>query len=101
MKNDYKIYFEIEYPSGVDIKIPNKLCPDMLPDIYIGNYPVELQEFNYYSQGKGNRSSYNYSSNTSINFNTGQLNSPLKGKLHKHDYFELMFIASDQFEMQV
>ncbi len=58
-------------------------------------------EFNYYSQGNGNRSSYNYSSNTSINFNTGQLNSPLKGKLHKHDYFELMFIASDQFEMQV
>ncbi|MDF2511234.1 MAG: AraC-type DNA-binding protein [Herbinix sp.] len=101
MENYHQGYVQIECPSRYGIKLPNKLCPDMLPDIYVGNNPIELQEFYYSSQGKGHRSSYSYRPTISIEINTSHLLSPLKNKLHKHDYFELILVASDQFEMQI
>lgn len=101
MENSYRDYVEIESASGLGIKLPYKCYPDTLPDIYVGDNPVELQEVYYSSQKKGCRCTYSYRAATTIEFNTNHFFSPLKNKLHKHDYFELMFIASDQFEMQV
>lgn len=100
MENRFNEYVEIENTTAFNRKIPNKLYTDTLPDVYVCNHPVELQEVYYSSQGKGYRSTYNFLSNQTIDFRNKFL-SPLKNKLHKHNYFEMILIASDHFEMQV
>ena len=102
MENQLNDYIEIENASGFGIKLPDKFYSEGIPDVIVSNNPVELQEVYFPSQGKGHRRSYSYHHATSIDFNSNlDLLSPLKSKLHKHDYFELILIASDQFEMQV
>lgn len=103
--HEYVDYVEIEYASSTDIEYPNKVYTDSLPDTFISNNPLELQEAYISSQGKGYRNSYSYRPTVSINFNTKTNTNypflPLQSKLHKHDYFDFMVIASDQCEMQI
>lgn len=104
MENDRKNYIEIEHSFGhvYGMKIQDKIYQNSLPDVIVGNNPVELQEVYFSPQGKGRRDSYSYRPTVSIIFDTHLRSlSPLKSKLHKHDYFELMLIASDEFEMQI
>lgn len=98
MWNDSGEYVQIEYSSGFGLAPPQKVYADALPDVYVTNAPVELQEFFYSAQGKGYRNAYSYRPTTRLRFSTA---APPKNKLHKHDYFELMLIASPRVEMQI
>ncbi len=94
-------YVEIDSATGLGVKIKDKVYTKSLPDTIICNNPVELQEFYYFPDGKGYRTAYSCRPTVSINFNAAHISRPLKSKLHKHNYFELMLVASDQFEMQI
>ena len=101
----YIEYIEIEYVSNADINYPSKVYTDSLPDTFISNSPLELQEAYISSEGKGYRKSYSNRPTVSIKFNTRtDLDHPflpLQSKLHKHDYFDFMLVASDNCEMQI
>jgi len=99
MENKLREYVEVDRTPGR--KLPNKIYTDTLPDVYVSKNRVELQELHYSNEGKGRRSTYNCRSTTTLDFNNSHLFSPLRSKLHKHDFFELMLIASDDFEMQI
>lgn len=101
MGNMSKNYIEIEDTSGFSIVPFDRYYTDSLPDTIISNKVIELQEFYYSSEGRGRRITYSYRPITSLVFNSSYPLSPLKAKLHKHDYFELIFIASDRLEMQI
>lgn len=101
MKNQSKEYVELDYTYSFGLPLPSKLHPDMLPDTYLSHNPIELQEV-YYMPGKtGYRNAYSYRPTMEINFNAEHFSSPLAGKLHKHDYFEIIINLADSFEMQV
>lgn len=92
-----KDYVEIENSSGA-----YKVYNDKIPDVIVSNQSVELQEVYFSSEGKGHRSAYSYRPTVSFDFiPNNKLFSPIESKLHKHDYFELMLIASGQLEMQI
>lgn len=78
-----------------------KIYDSHLPDTIVNNIPLEIQEVSFYTSGEGHRTSYNYYSKTSFDFTHSNRDLPIKSKLHKHDYFEMIFVASDRFEMQI
>ena len=83
------------------IKSDGRVYSKYLPDIIISNIPVELQELRYSADGKGHRASYGYQHTTTLDFTNPKFPAPLKAKLHKHNYFELVFVASGKLNMQI
>ena len=101
MKKPSNEYVELDYAYNFGINLPEKLHPDMLPDTYLLNNPIEFQEVYYSSDKNGYRNTYSYRPTASLTFNAEHFTAPLMGKFHRHDYFEVIINASDQFEMQI
>jgi len=101
MKDKNNEYVEIKYKPGSRAELPDKINPDALPEIFVNNSPVAFQDVSYSSAGKGSHISYSSRPTVSIDFSTDHFPLPLRNKLHKHDYFELLIISSDKFEMQI
>lgn len=99
--NHQNDYVELEYDYSFGLKLPKQLNPETLPDTLMVNNPIELQEVVYFVKGNGYRNAYSYRPTMTVNFNTKHLSSPLRGKLHQHDYFELIFNSGSTFEMQI
>lgn len=91
-------YIEIEEAIGYGQPVPSRTYSELLPDTHINENPVELQEVSYTAAGKGHRKAYSYRPETSLSFNS---DTPPRAKLHKHDYFELLFVVSAHLEMQI
>lgn len=96
-----KDYVELDCEYNFGISLPEKLHPDMLPDTYLLNNPIEFQEVYYSTDKNGYRNTYSYRPTASLTFNAEHFTAPLMGKFHKHDYFEIIINASDRFEMQI
>lgn len=94
-------YVEIEHADGFGIKPQGKVYTENLPDVIVSNIPIELQQFDYSLSGKGHRVAYSYRPTMTLKFSNKQFPAPLKSKLHKHDYFELMLVSSGQMSMQI
>ena len=88
-------YIEIEEAIGYGQPVPSRTYSELLPDTHINENPVELQEVSYTAAGKGHRKAYSYRPETSLSFNS---DTPPRAKLHKHDYFELLFVVSAHLE---
>lgn len=101
MINQSKEYIELDYAYNFGINLPTKLHPDMLPDTYLLNNPIEFQEVYYSPNKNGYRNTYSYRPTASLTFNTEHFTAPLMGKFHRHDFFEIIINASDKFEMQI
>lgn len=98
---DFTAYVEIESSQKVMQPLPGKVYTAHLPETLVGESPVELQEFYYQSSGKGSRTAYSYRPTSMITFANRQPQTPLIGKLHKHDYFELVIVVSEGLHMQI
>jgi hypothetical protein len=98
MRNDN--YIELNNPPGYGIGLPSRIVPEMLPEILHTGNPVELQ-FADYGGRKGHWTSYSYRDTVELAFDTKHFDSPLIGKLHKHDYFEIVLNTGAHFEMQI
>ena len=98
MKN--KDYISLDIDKTYGIGLPSKIIPEMLPEILHSENPIELQEARYSGQN-GKWTSYSYKSEVNLTFDTSHFSSPLVGKFHKHDYFEIILNLSNDFEMQV
>ena len=98
MRNDN--YIELNNPPGYGIGLPSRIVPEMLPEILHTENPVELQ-FADYGGRKGHWTSYSYRDTVELAFDTKHFDSPLIGKLHKHDYFEIVLNTGAHFEMQI
>lgn len=99
--SDFTAYVEIESTEKIVQSMPGKVYTAQLPETFVGESPVELQEFIYRSSGKGSRTAYSYRPTSIISFVNRQPQMPLIGKLHKHDYFELVIVASEGLQMQI
>ncbi len=91
-----KIYVEIESATG-----SHRMYNYQLPEVIVSTSPVELQEVSFAMHGKSHRTAYSYKPTDSFYFSPSNLEAPLKHKLHKHDYFELMVASSGKLEMQI
>ncbi len=101
MKNENDDFIVVDSTSRLDIKSQDKVYSKYLPDVIVSNIPVELQELKYSSDGKGHRRTYGYQHTATLDFTNPKFPAPLKAKLHKHNYFELVFIASGKLNMQI
>ncbi len=98
MENWDQDYVQIGAVTGFHVKVPPKTFSQALPDVYMTENPVELQEVTYSAAGRGVRRTYSGREPTFLEFTSS---APPRAKLHKHDYFELMLILSERFEMQI
>lgn len=98
MEDREQDYVQIGAVTGFRVKIPPKTFSQALPDVYMTENPVELQEVTYSAAGRGVRRTYSGREPTFLEFTSS---APPRAKLHKHDYFELMLILSQRFEMQI
>lgn len=89
-------YVEIEDDFG-SYKVYNNEVPDTL----LSTKPIELQEVSFFQDGKGHRSAYSNRPTISFDFAYNKKTSLIKAKFHKHDYFELLLVASGKLEMQI
>ncbi|MDK2868497.1 MAG: hypothetical protein PWP38_2812 [Clostridiales bacterium] len=96
MDNWSKGYVEIESATGL-----HRVYNYQLPEVIVSSAPIELQAITFTEQGKGQRIAYSYKPTDSFYFTPGKMDEPLRHKLHKHDYFELMIAASGKLEMQI
>lgn len=99
MENDD--YVTVESTNGLFVKSQDKMYTDYLPDVIISSIPIELQELYYSADGKGRRTAYGYHHTETLDFTNPKFPAPLKSKLHKHNYFELMLVASGKLNMQI
>ena len=91
-------YIEIEEASGYAQPPSRRTYSEALPDTYLTENPVELQEVCYTAGGKGSRQTYSYRPQTTLTFTSS---APPRAKMHKHDYFELLFVTSAHLEVQI
>lgn len=94
-------YVEFDYPSSLASRLSSKMSPGDFPEIFVGGDLIELNEV-CFSSGKGYHNAYSCRPSKTILFDAvNNMHSPLKNKFHKHNYFELMFVAFGKIEMQV
>ena len=98
MPEDKNRYIEITQKDGYAADIPGRLYSEALPEVLINESPVELQEVCYTASGQGVHRGYSYRANTTLNFSS---DAPPVARLHKHEYFELLFILSPHLEVQI
>lgn len=98
MKSIKGNYIEIEESVGYAKEPSPRTYSENLPDTRISENPVELQKVIYTTQGKGNRQTFSHGMQTTISFRS---DTPPMEKLHRHDYFELLFVVSEHLEIQI
>lgn len=91
-------YIEIEEASGYAQPPSRRTYSEALPDTNLTENPVELQEVCYTAGGKGSRQAYSCRPQTTLTFTSS---APPRAKMHKHDYFELLFVTSAHLEVQI
>lgn len=72
-----------------------------LPDVVLSERPVELQFVSFYEHENGHRSAYGHRWYLDFDFHVGNSSYPVTGKMHNHDFWEVIFVASDTLKMQI
>jgi AraC-like DNA-binding protein len=101
METEKNPFVKIEKYSGLDLKTVDNFYSDSLPSVIVSKVPIELQDFSLSPDGKGLRTSYSYRPTTFLEFSSEQAPKSIKSKLHKHDYYEIVLVASGPLEMQI
>lgn len=79
----------------------SKISIKDLPNVILTERPVELQFVSFDQDGYGHRSSFGHHWHLDFDFHVDR-NSPfLTGKMHNHDYWEIIVVDSGPLEMQM
>lgn len=79
----------------------NKISRNNLPDVMLSERPVELQFVTFSQHDIGHRSAYGHRWFLDFDFHVNHGPHPVIGKMHNHDYWEIIFVESGTFEMQI
>lgn len=72
-----------------------------LPDVILTGRPIELQFVKFDDDGCGHRSAYGHHWQLSFDFHVHHHSSSITGKMHNHDYWELIIAAAGSLEMLI
>lgn len=98
MQNDQGRFIEISQRDGYSQPMPSRVYSEALPEVLLNENPIELQEVCYTASGQGVHRGYSYRPDTSLLFHS---DAPPVARLHKHEYFELLFLLSAHIEVQI
>lgn len=79
----------------------DRISMNNLPDVILSERPVELQFVSFNQHGTGHRSAYGHRWYLDFDFHVSHGSHPITGKLHNHDYWEIIFVESDTLDMQI
>lgn len=89
---------KIDYTAGFYGHSSDALQLARLPEIQTTITPIELQSVIFSLNNVGTRCTYSLRGFTSLSFYSDK---PPRRNLHRHNYFELIFVESETFEMQI
>ncbi len=72
-----------------------------LPDVVLSERSIELQFVSFSQNDIGHRSAYGHHWYLDFDFQVRHGSHPVTGKMHNHDYWEIIFVESGKLDMQI
>lgn len=79
----------------------SRLSTNKLPDVMLTERPVELQFVTFREDGYGHRYSLGHHWQLEFDFHIDTASSAIFGKVHNHDYWEIIIADTGTLEMQI